>query len=1372
MPSAKTTITLWLRRLRTLIWTALALVIISAAVLVGIGKLLMPYSERFKPRLEAVLAEQFNQPVRLQSFTGEWKAFGPRISLEGVELLGGADGEGAMAIQKAALDIKPLNALISDRPLYAFRIIGADLALLRTPDGRLELSGLGLSGRSLDAGDEAGQGDGSGLSNLARLGEVRLQDSRFSYNDHSRDLSLQLTGINGRVQMAGDRLAAQVQASLTDTRRGMVLGDLAATVKASLVDGRTLEAVEFHLETGEVMMDELAVHLPDHSLMPVSGRANAQLWGDWTPGGDVRLSGVADLRDAGLDTGTQTLHLERINALLKWRWRNKTQWRIDLANAQIEENGRAWVAPAISVERNLEGNIASWVSADFLEAEFPLEGVQLFMKELGRRWPKAAPTDGRGRVSDFDLVINGNRKLAIASGAFEDLDVLAWGPWPLPRGLNGRIDLAYGEGSLFFGGTGVDVHWARNFARPLQVDLDACELEILWDESNHWQVDALPCALTSEPLAGEARVRFVRDAGRPRVDVNARIERADLAGLRDFWPESAMSPKANAWLRRSLQAGTVESGRVVLQGDMDRFPFRDDDGTLLVEARVQGAQLDFSPGWPAAAAVDAQVTFDGPGLTVDGMIGDFAGARVEEATARIADLQSPVLLLDYASDATLPQLYGYLQASPLLDNTRLDLGRFAFSGPARTTGRLRIPLGPDRGEVTVDGTLDVRGGGFTETTSGLRLEGLTGTVGYNRDGAQAEALAVTLSGWPAELGLTAAWGTEQPFLATLAGAFPTSVLIAETPLWDDALIAQIEGEAEWDLTFTVDQPPNSDDSEVWLEARSDLRNSTMALPAPLQKPAGAAWPLRLRYPLVSAEPHLRLDIDRRLSVVLDLEAPPADTAPDGLFELPELRAVPERDAVPQGETVPESGRPLGPLPGASSVLAGAPGSGDEPAGTQAAEADAPALVVRRGAIVLGGAPAVLPPPGVLRLGGRVDSLDIDSWVSVIVDYAGKALTPVGLAFEGDDLFAESLLFLNRRFADVMLGLDFSDGLLDVQFQGAALNGDVRYQRNDDSTQSLSAQFERLWLGDAEDEGVSMETDPRSLPEMRFYVEDFRYLGLDLGETRIEAYPIAEGLHIETVDAVSEQLTFQARGDWVVTDEGSQSDFDILLTSESLGSLVNALDLSSVLEGGQTMLRYDAWWPGPPAAFELARLNGQMSFSVVDGTILNANPGAGRVLGLMSLGALPRRLALDFSDVFESGFAFDQASGTVQLDGGVAVTDDFLLESTAAQLTLTGSSNLEAKEMDYLVSIRPGVSQTLPVIGALAAGPAGAAAGLALQELLREALGDAAEARYEITGPWSDPDVSRLDSNATPGPEDRPEPSSGNATAQAQTRESL
>ena len=40
------------------------------------------------------------------------------------------------------------------------------------------------------------------------------------------------------------------------------------------------------------------------------------------------------------------------------------------------------------------------------------------------------------------------------------------------------------------------------------------------------------------------------------------------------------------------------------------------------------------------------------------------------------------------------------------------------------------------------------------------------------------------------------------------------------------------------------------------------------------------------------------------------------------------------------------------------------------------------------------------------------------------------------------------------------------------------------------------------------------------------------------------------------------------------------------------------------------------WPGAPSATLLGRLNGTMKVEVADGQLLNVQPGAGRVFGLL------------------------------------------------------------------------------------------------------------------------------------------------------------
>ena len=135
--------------------------------------------------------------------------------------------------------------------------------------------------------------------------------------------------------------------------------------------------------------------------------------------------------------------------------------------------------------------------------------------------------------------------------------------------------------------------------------------------------------------------------------------------------------------------------------------------------------------------------------------------------------------------------------------------------------------------------------------------------------------------------------------------------------------------------------------------------------------------------------------------------------------------------------------------------------------------------------------------------------------------------------------------------------------------------------------------------------------------------------------------------------------------------------------------------------------------------------------------------------MLSLQALPRRLALDFRDVFATGLNFDEANGSFNLVDGIAHTDDLEVISTAAVIKVSGATDFSEKAYDQIIIIEPGVGSTLPIIGAITGGPGGAAAGLALQGLLNKPLGRVVQVQYSLKGPWSDPVIEAISAKQAP-----------------------
>jgi uncharacterized protein YhdP len=132
---------------------------------------------------------------------------------------------------------------------------------------------------------------------------------------------------------------------------------------------------------------------------------------------------------------------------------------------------------------------------------------------------------------------------------------------------------------------------------------------------------------------------------------------------------------------------------------------------------------------------------------------------------------------------------------------------------------------------------------------------------------------------------------------------------------------------------------------------------------------------------------------------------------------------------------------------------------------------------------------------------------------------------------------------------------------------------------------------------------------------------------------------------------------------------------------------------------------------------------------------------GRLFGLASIAEFPRRMSLDFGDVFGKGFGFDSITGDFKLKDGNAVTNNLKVHGPAAEISITGRTGLRAKDYDQQVVVLPHVGSSLPVVGAVIAGPIGVAAGLAVQGVLGKGLSHVATQRYHIGGTWDKPVIT-------------------------------
>jgi uncharacterized protein YhdP len=416
-------------------------------------------------------------------------------------------------------------------------------------------------------------------------------------------------------------------------------------------------------------------------------------------------------------------------------------------------------------------------------------------------------------------------------------------------------------------------------------------------------------------------------------------------------------------------------------------------------------------------------------------------------------------------------------------------------------------------------------------------------------------------------------------------------------------------------------------------------------------------------------------------------------------------------------------------------------------------------------------PQALPTRG-LRIRGHAATLDVTGWVQRAAAGAGGD----GPGLESVEVGTGRALWFGHSLGEMRLRAAPQADVLNVDLDGAAMAGNVKVPTAELDKRGITARLQHLyWPKDvtpasavaapvtapatadgaskapvqpvaaAVDDPANTGINPAALPPFHLWIGDLRLGDAKLGEARLETWPTPDGMHIEQLRALSKRVQITASGDWDGSATSSHTHMRINFSADDLGAMLGAFGYNGLVLGGKTHDRLDASWPGSPGQLSLATMDGTLSIHVSDGRIPEASsPGVGRLLGLVSLADLPRRLTLDFGDVFGKGLGFDSISGDFRLADGNATTSNLAITGSSANITITGRTGLRARDYDQQILVVPHVGNSLPLVGAVVGGPIGAAAGFAVQGILGKGLNKAASARYRITGSWDHPVMTLIE----------------------------
>ncbi|MDQ3510783.1 MAG: hypothetical protein M3414_03670, partial [Pseudomonadota bacterium] len=712
-----------------------------------------------------------------------------------------------------------------------------DLTLERLDDGRWQVRG--LPGQRQMGGDP--------LAALEGLGELQVIDGGLAVLAPSLGIDAHIPRIDLRLRVEGDRVRAGVRAWPAES----ATRDPATALDGKLDFNRVNGDGHAYVGSRRAQLAPWSALLQLAGITVQTGTGRAEAWAQLHRHRIAVVTVEAALDDVGLVGEAQAVgspprvRFDQVQASARWRL-TQDGWRVDAPSLRFTEG---------ETVHTLDGLLLSGGERYALIAERIQAGPLLAVAALSdalplplRRWLHAAAPD----ALLHEVSIVGRRGGAmVASARFDSLEFAPAGKVPGMTGLAGRLQ---GDGAGFVlepdPTARVLVDWRSGLAKPKTISLRGAITG--WRDVAGWRVGTPALRIAGEGFGANVRggLHWQGDGSRPRIDLAASVDDADLTLAKDFWLVRVMSPKLIQWLDAALVAGTVRDGRAVVSGDLDQWPFAGTDGRLQASARVTDATVRFRPDWPAVERVDAGIEFIGDGLTVDGT-GSLAGVKIAQLQAGVDRYRGGTLRVQASGAGDAAGLLGLLRQSPLQKLHAETLGNLSASGRAAVDFALALPLQPDS-VVELGGQVRLSDAKLADRRWDLAFDQVAGLIEYGPAGFRADELRARHEGQQGRLGLRA--GDE--YVRDRGNLFEAGLDVALTA--DDVLNRapdmgwlkpHLEGRSDWTVGIVVPKRRSGEATTARLQMRSNLVGTQLTLPAPLDKSAAAALATTIDTPL-------------------------------------------------------------------------------------------------------------------------------------------------------------------------------------------------------------------------------------------------------------------------------------------------------------------------------------------------------------------------------------------------------------------------------------------------------------------------------------------------------------------------------------------
>jgi len=1285
--------------LRALLWAATLGYFAFALLLLALRYSILPQIENYRGDIERMIGTAINRPVGIRRIEAHWAGFHPALSLEGFEI---RDPQG-----RRALGFDDVDAELAWSSLWHFQLRLARLELnaptllvRRDREGHIFAAGLEVTPQT--------GSDDDFTDWLLAQDQVVVRDASIVWQDELRNAPpLELKRLNFQLDNSGSRHRFGFTAD--PPRQLAARIDIRGNFK-----GRDLDQIdEWKGEMyAELDYADLAVWRTwvDYPVALPQGSGALRLWLGFagkqlvSATADVRLADVRlqlrpDLPELDLLQLEGRLAGRRLDNGLEAELKHLTLATRDGLALAPTDLKIAWQGPAAN--RPPQGK----ASANGLDLDALARlAVHLPLDDATRsRLTRHAP---RGKVFDLKLDWQGApentgalEKWSVRS-RFEGLGLSALGPVPGISGVNGRVEGNEKSGSLRLDGQRAAFDLPTVFADP-RLELEAFAADLDWKAApGGLQVKLNKASFHNKDAAGEAEgVWRAMGRGPGALDLDARLTRGSGDAVWRYMP-LVVGKNVREWLRSAIIGGKASDVTLKLRGDLYQFPFRDGkDGVFEVRGKFREASLRYADAWPEIKDIEGELLFAGARMLITGKSGKVFGVGLRDVRAEIADLDQVEELLTVSGKAVGPtaDFLHFIEASPV--GERID--HFTEDMKAEGSGELDLKLALPLRRLAasrIDGSYRFDGNRLVVDNDLPPLTEVRGALHFTAEHLDARGIRGALVGSPLSVDVkTAGDGSVQ---VNAAGELGIAALRRQFP---QPLFDHLSGSAKW--TGQVRVRKKSADVKV----TSNLVGLSSSLPEPFNKNATEAMAFSFeRKP--PPEPAQRGTSSRG--------APPRPAAPtptQDMFDISLGRAL-RLQLVRRHDVSPPA--------------------------------------ITRGLVAIGDAGASLPERNLL-VTVNLPRINADFWRSLLPEQrngGGEAPAMPAIQF---DLRAAELGILEKGFHEVRITGSRPEGGTATRFELKSRELTGNFEWNSTGGGKLSGRIAQFSIPESVATPAALQARTSEvidrIPALDITVDQLSFKDRPLGTVRVAAEN-REGYWNTRVEAKNDDGTLEATGRWRPSPTQPDTRVDLKLGVKSIEKLLGRIGYPDTVRRGSATLAASLSWNGSPFTIDYPTLNGNLKLDAAGGQFVKLEPGVGRLLGILSLQSLPRRITLDFRDIFSEGFAFDGISGQFGVARGIMDTRDLQIQGPSAKVLMSGTVDLGMETQNLKVRVQPAVGESIAV-GAMLAHPLAGAVAWAAQKIFKDPLDQAFAFEYGVTGSWADPKVEKLGQTPPKGSEE-------------------